>query len=76
MSFISKNWRGKPLDSLETIVNLIAATTTETGLKVYARVDPGTYPDKIKVSNAELAAVQLEGDTFHPEWNYRIKPRR
>ena len=75
-SFISKNWRGKPLDSLETIVNLIAATTTGSGLKVYARLDERDYPAKVKVSDAELAAVRIEGDRFHPEWNYRIKPRR
>jgi Rhodopirellula transposase DDE domain len=66
-SFISKNWRGKPLDSLQTIVNLIAATTTETGLKVYARLDERTYPDKITVSDAQLATVRLERDAFHPE---------
>jgi transposase len=74
-SFISQNWRGKPLVSLEVIVNLIAATTTRTGLEVYAQLDERAYPDKIKVSDAELAAVQLEGHPFHPEWNYSIKPR-
>jgi hypothetical protein len=75
-SFISKNWRGRPLVSLETIINLIAATTTRTGLEVYARLDQRDYPDKIKVSDAELAAVQLQAHEFHPEWNYTIKPRR
>ena len=75
-SFISKNWRGRPLVSLETIVNLIAATTTRTGLEVYARVDQRDYPDRIKVSDAQLAAVHLQGHQFHPEWNYTIKPRR
>jgi hypothetical protein len=74
-SFITTNWRGKPLETLEVIVNLIAATTTRTGLEVYAQLDERAYPDKIKVSNAELAAVQLEGHAFHPEWNYIIKPR-
>lgn len=73
-SYITMNWRGKPLVSLETIVNLIAGTTTRTGLEVYARLDEGTYPAKIKVSDAELNAVNLHGDAFHPEWNYRIKP--
>ena len=48
------NWRGKPLVSLETIINLIAGTTNSTGLEVYARLDEGTYPDKIKVTNAEF----------------------
>lgn len=75
-SFISKNWRGKPLESRQVIIDLIAATTTYTGLKVYARLDEGTYPHKIKVTDAELAAVRLKGDSFHPEWNYTIVPRR
>ena len=74
-SFITINWRGKPLHSLETIVNLIASTTTRTGLKVYARLDAGTYPAKIQVADAELKAVNLHGHQFHPEWNYTIKPR-
>jgi hypothetical protein len=69
------NWRGKPLVSLETIINLIGATTNTTGLEVYARLDEGTYPDKIKVPDVELKAVNLRGDKFHPEWNYTIKPR-
>ena len=74
-SFISQNWRGKPLVSHQVIINLIAATTTRTGLKVYARLDERAYPDKIKVTDAELAAVNLHRDDFHPEWNYTIKPR-
>ncbi len=74
-SFITMNWRGKPLVSLETIVSLIAGTTTRTGLEVYAQIDKGAYPDKIRVSDAELGAVDLHGDQFHPEWNYSIKPR-
>jgi transposase len=73
-SFITMNWRGKPLVSLETIINLIAGTTNSTGLEVYARLDDGTYPDKIKVTNAELETVNLAGQTFHPEWNYVITP--
>jgi transposase len=75
-SFISQNWRGKPLLSRQVIIDLIAATTTRTGLKVYARLDERAYPDKIKVTSTELANVQLEGDRFHPDWNYTIKPRR
>jgi transposase len=73
-SFISKNWRGKPLLTHEVIVNLIAATTTRTGLKVYARLDPATYPKGIKITDQQLAAVNLQGDAFHPEWNYLIAP--
>jgi Rhodopirellula transposase DDE domain len=71
-SYISINWRGKPLTSHQTVIDLIAATSTKTGLTVYTRLDPGTYPDKIAVSDKELAAVQLTPDPFHPEWNYRI----
>ena len=74
-SFISQNWRGKPLLSHQVVVNLIGATTTRTGLKVYARLDPREYPKDVKVSDEQLAAVELSGDGFHPEWNYRIKPR-
>jgi hypothetical protein len=75
-SYISINWRGKPLTSHQTVIDLIAATTTRTGLTVYARLDDNTYPDKIKVPDAQLAAVDLHGDPFHPEWNYTIKSRR
>jgi transposase len=74
-SFITQNWRAKPLVSLEAIINLIAATTTRTGLEIYAQLDERTYPEKVRVSDAELATIQLEGHTFHPEWNYTIKPR-
>lgn len=75
-SYITINWRGKPLHNLETVINLIAATTTSTGLEVYARLDHGSYPDKIRVPDADIAAVNLHGDPFHPEWNYTIKPKR
>jgi hypothetical protein len=74
-SYITMNWRGKPLVSLETIINLIGATKTSTGLEVYARLDDREYPPKIRVTNAELAAVNLHREEFHPEWNYSIKPR-
>jgi hypothetical protein len=74
-SYITINWRGKPLHTLETIINLISGTTTSTGLEVYARLDDGTYPDKIRVPDAEINAVNLHGDQFHPEWNYTIQPK-
>jgi hypothetical protein len=74
-SFISMNWRGKPLVSRQTIISLIAATTTRTGLTVHARLDERCYPKGIKISDSQLAAVNLHGNTFHPEWNYTIKPR-
>ena len=74
-SFISQNWRGKPLLSRQVIINLIAATSTRTGLKVYAQLDEGSYPKDVKVADAELAAVNLNGHAFHPEWNYTINPQ-
>ena len=73
-SFISQNWRGKPLVSHEVIVNLIAATTTSTGLRVTARLDTNTYPKGIRVTDAEIAAIQLRRHDFHGEWNYSISP--
>jgi transposase len=73
-SFISQNWRGKPLVSYEVIVSLIAATTTATGLQVHCALDPNTYPAGRKVSDAELATVRLEPAAFHGEWNYTIHP--
>jgi hypothetical protein len=72
-SFISRNWRGQPLISYEVIINLIAATTTSTGLEVYARLDHNEYP-KVEVTDAELAAVNITRNTFHGEWNYSINP--
>ena len=73
-SFVSINWRGKPLESLQVIVDLIASTTTTSGLKVYARLDPGEYEKGIKVTDAELAAVNITRHDFHPDWNYTIHP--
>ena len=74
-SFITSNGRGKLPTELATIVNLIASTTTRSGLKVFARLDEGTYPAQVTVSDAELEAVALQGDGFHPEWNDTIEPR-
>jgi transposase len=75
-SFISQNWRGKPLISLEVIVNLIAATTTSKGLEVPSELDQRVYQPGIKVSDAELAQVNLQREKFHGDWNYRIIPRK
>jgi hypothetical protein len=75
-SFITINWRGKPLRSYRTIVQLIAATTTDAGLKVRAELDETKYPKGVKVSNAQLAAVYLSRHAFHGDWNYTISPRR
>jgi len=73
-SHISMNWRGKPLISHEVIVNLIAGTTTKTGLKIEAELDTNTYPKGIQVSDEELGKVQIQRADFHGEWNYTILP--
>jgi hypothetical protein len=74
-SFISQNWRGKPLISHEAIVQLIAATKNRKGLEVHAELDPGVYPPGTKVSDEEMKNLRLEPATFHGEWNYTIHPR-
>jgi hypothetical protein len=73
-SFISSNWRGEPLRDYETIVNLIAGTTTAKGLKVTCRLDRRKYPTGREVSDAQMQRVNLERNKFHGEWNYLIKP--
>jgi len=73
---ITQNWRGKPLTSRLAVVELIAATTTKTGLTVRCELDPNSYPKGIKISDAEMDAIEIERNAFHPEWNYTIKPRR
>ena len=74
-SFITGNWRGKPLVSHQVIVQLIAATTMKTGLKVRCELDQNNYPAGIKVSNAEMHAVNLTRHHFHGEWNYTVSPK-
>jgi hypothetical protein len=76
VAIITINWRGKPLRGYRTIVQLIAATTTDTGLKVRAELDDNKYPNGIKVSDAQLAAINLSRHAFHGDWNYTIAPRR
>lgn len=73
-SFITQNWRGKPLVSHQVIVQLIAATTTKAGLTVRCELDPNSYPAGIKVADAELATVNLQRHDFHGEWNYTEPP--
>src|ERR1051325_551613 len=75
-SYISQNWRGQPLRSFQTIVNLIAATTTRTGLKVHAELNTEAYQSGIKVSDEELAMVKIRRDKFHGDGHYEIKPRQ
>ncbi len=74
-AFITQNWRGKPLISREVIVQLIGATTTDKGLEVQCCLDENEYPKAIKVSDAEMAAINLACDDFHGEWNYTISPQ-
>ena len=75
-SFITHNWRGKPLVSHQAIINLIASTTTRTGLIVKAALDTNHYETKVKVPDEELACLNLTRDEFHGDWNYRLSPRR
>ena len=72
---ITQNWRGRPLTDRATIIELIAATTTKTGLKVESILDTTVYEKGIKVSNAEMKRLDIRGDAFHPEWNYSVIPR-
>ncbi len=74
-SFISKNWRGKPLDSLATIVNLISNTTTDTGLRIETSIDSTIYEMGIEVTDEELDSLNIKREKFHGEWNYRIMPQ-
>jgi hypothetical protein len=73
-SFITQNWRAKPLVNYQVIVDLISATSTETGLKVVCELDTNTYPKGIVVSDAEMETIHIVRDEFHGEWNYTIKP--
>jgi len=73
-SFITSNWRGEPLRDYETIVNLIARTTTAKGLKVKCRLDRRKYPTGRKVTDEEMEHINIERNKFHGEWNYVIKP--
>ena len=68
------NWRGKPLETLEIVVNLIGTTTTNTGLKVYARLDDRNYERGVEITDAQLAAVNITHHAFHGDWNYTITP--
>jgi hypothetical protein len=74
-SFISQNWRGKPLISHQVIIDLIAATTTKTGLTVKSKIDTNIYEPGLKVSDQQMAELQLRREKFHGDWNYRLLPR-
>ena len=75
-SFITGNWRGKPLVSHQIIVQLIAATTTKTSLKVRCELDQNPYPAGIKAFDAEIEAINLARHDFHGEWNHTVTPNR
>ena len=75
-SHITQNWRGRPLVSHDVIVNLIANTTTRAGLKIRAELDQGTYPTGIKITDAELASLNLKPGNLHGEWSYAVLPTR
>ncbi len=74
-SFISLNWKGQPLVSYETVVNLIGATRTSTGLRVKAQLDPRRYAAGLKIPEEEMKQINLKSHAVHPEWNYTISPR-
>ena len=73
-SFITMNWRGRPLVSHEVVVNLIASTTTRKVLQVYCELDSNEYPKGIKVTDAEMDTIKIDRNLFHGEWNYTISP--
>jgi transposase len=75
-SFITQNWRGRPLVSYQTIVQLIAATTTKTGLEVRSELDTNAYPAGVKITDDQMSRINLQRHDFHGEWNYTIRPGR
>ena len=75
-SFITMNWRGKPLVTHQAIVQLIAATTTKSGLEVRCKLDSNVYPAGVKIPDADFDALNIERHEFHGDWNYTISPSR
>ena len=73
-SYIAMNWRGKPLVSLTTVVNLIGATTTRSGLRVRSEIDTRSYPQGVKVTDEQMQRINLSRHEFHDDWNYTIEP--
>ena len=73
---VTRNWRGQPLENYEVVVNLIGSTTTESGLKVYTKLDAGTYQKGRKVTTQEIDDVNIQPARFHGEWNYVIRPKQ
>jgi hypothetical protein len=75
-SFINSNWRARPLVTYEVILELIRHTTTKTGLKIQAILDEHEYETGKKITDEQMQRVDIQGDAFHPEWNYTILPQR
>jgi transposase len=75
-SFISRNWRGRPLESLAVIVSLIGSTRTDTGLQVRCEIDTGEYPQGQTITDEQMATIDLRPDAFHGDWNYTMRPRK
>lgn len=75
-SYISQNWRGKPLVSIETIINLIGSTKTKKGLKIQTAVDMNPYIKGVKITDEEMNALDIKKNEFHGEWNYTLHPRK
>ena len=73
---ITENWRGKPLRTFETVVQLIGHVTTSTGLRVTAKLDKRKYPKGVSFTKAQMAELALHQDDFHGDWNYELRPRR
>lgn len=73
---ITQNWRGVPLESHQVVVNLVSSTRTSKGLEVHCRLDKNAYPKGRKISDAEMAKLNIKRNTFHGDWNYEIQPRR
>ena len=74
-SFISMNWRGQPLINFETVVNMISATTTKSGLKIKAFLDRNDYKTGVKISDKQVEDLNIKQHKLHPQWNYTISPR-
>ena len=74
-SHVTQNWRGRPLVSREVVVNLIGAVTTDGGLEIQAELDEGTYETGRKVTDEQLASLDIDREKFHGEWNYTLNPR-
>lgn len=75
-SYITKNWRGRPLENRETVVQLISKTKTKTGLEIKAIIDKNEYQKGITISKEEMSLINEHKDVFHGEWNYQIMPNK